>query len=106
MPISGSGLKKNGAGSKVSIHGGDYGPYTLMINAYGSEHPPEVVIFQYNWWNVAEFDLNIVIDRAADKITFTSSAQILNEDGKKIAENNTASFDLSDENIEYYIVSV
>ena len=102
----GIGFKKSGSGAKVSIRGGDYGPYTLMTNVEGLDKPLEVVIFQYNWWNVAEFDLSVAIDRAADNITFTSSAQVLNEDGKKVTEDNSASLKKKKKKIVYYIVSV
>ena len=101
----GIGYRKSDDGTKVSIRGGDYGQYKLMINTDGTDRPLQVVIFQYNWWNVADFNLDISIDSAAKEITVKSSAQVLNEDGKKITEDRSTSLKFSDEELIHYIVS-
>ena len=105
---SGIGIKfrKNDYGAKVSVRGGDYGQYKLIIDIESVGEPLEVVIFQYNWWNVAEFDLDISIDSASKEITFTSRAQVLDEDGNKITQDHSTSLKLSDEELIHYIVSL
>ena len=98
--------RKSEDGTKVSIHGGDYGPYRLIINSEGTNFPLEVVIFQYNWWNIVDFDLDISLDSASNKITFTSNAQVLNENGKEVMEKHSTSFELTVKDFIYYIVSL
>lgn len=92
-------------GAKISIHGGEYGAYTLKIKADAVVSPLEAVIYQSNWWSAAKFDLDISIDSASKKITFTSTAQVLNEEGKWITEKRTNTAAFSDREYSHYIVS-
>ena len=88
-------------GLRTSIHGGEYGPYSLTIYIDGYNDPIEVGIYQYNWWNVTKFDLDISIDSEAATITFTSVAEV---NGTK--ENHSTTVAISDEQYVFYIVSV
>ena len=83
-------------GAKISIHGGEYGSYTLKIKVDGVGSPLEAVIYQSNWWNVSKFNMDISIESAAKKITFTSNAEVLNEEGKWITEEHTTTAAFSD----------
>ena len=102
----GIGFSKKDNGARLSVRGGDYGPYNMLIRVDGVDLPLEVVAFQHNWWNVTEFDLDISIDSTAEKITFTSSAKVLNEEGEKIPQNTSTESSFSSENIIHYIVSL
>lgn len=88
-------------GLRTSIHGGEYGPYSLTIHINGLNDPIKAVIYQYNWWNVTKFNLDISIDSAAGTITFTSIAKV---NGTK--ENHSSTVAISDEQYVFYIVSV
>ena len=88
-------------GLKISIHGGEYGPYSLAIHIDGLNAPIKAVIYQYNWWNVTAFNLDISIDSAAETITFTSTAKVNNA-----MENHSTTVAFSDEQYVYNIVSV
>lgn len=92
---------KDSDGLKTSIHGGEYGPYSLAIHIDGLNEPIKAVIYQYNWWNVTEFNLDISIDSAAETITLTSIAEV-----NGITENHSTTVAFSDKQYEYYIVSV
>lgn len=102
----GIGFRNGTDGTKVSIHGGDYGPYTLMIHVDGISAPLEVVVYQYNWWNVSEFDLDISIDNTKETISFNSTAQVLDEDGIKVTEKHSTRAKFSDGYYVHHVVSV
>lgn len=93
--------RKDADGLKTSIHGGKYGPYLLAIHIDGLDEPLKAVIYQYNWWNVTEFKLDISIDSAAETITFTSTARV-----NDAMENHSTTVAFSDEQYVHYIVSV
>ena len=100
--VIGIEFSKTTDGAKVSTRGGDYGPYELWIHIEGLASPLKAVVFQYNWWNVVEFDLTVSIDSAAEKITIRSKAKVLFNS----SEEHTSEFNLSDEYIGHYIVSI
>lgn len=98
---------RNGAdGAEISIRGGEYGPYSLLIQVDGVSIPMEAVVYQSNWWNVVKFDLDISIDRAAGTITFTSSAKVVNAGSRRITEKHTTTASFSDGKPVHYIVTV
>lgn len=100
------GFRNQEDAAAISIHGGEYGPYRLMIQIDGIDSPLEAVIYQYNWYNVSKFDLDISIDRAAETITFSSTAQVFNETGELSKENRTTTAVFSDGRYTHYIVTV
>ena len=93
--------REDADGLKISIHGGEYGPYSLAIHIDGLNEPIIAVIYQYNWWNVSKFNLDISIDNAAETITFASNAKV-----NDTLENHSTTVAFSDEQYVYYIVSV
>ena len=98
---------RNGAdGAELSVRGGEYGPYRLMIHVDGMSSPLEAVVYQTNRWNVSKFELEISIDRAAETITFTSSAKVVNAGSGWIPENHTTTEDFSNGKYVFFIVSV
>ena len=90
----------------ISIHGGEYGPYTLIVHIDGIDLPLEAVIYQYNWYNVSRFDLHITIDREAETITLSSTANVLSENGEWSTEDHTTTAGFSDGKYEHYIIAV
>lgn len=94
-------VREDADGASLSVHGGKYGPYSLIIRADGLNAPLEMVIYQYNWWNVTKFNMDISIDNAAETITFTSTAKV---NGVTESRSTTASF--SDGTYKHFIVSV
>ena len=99
------GFREDFDGARISVQGGEYGPYTLIINIDGLNSPIEAVIYQYNWWNVSKFNLDISIDNANESITLTSSSNSLNENGKSVRENHSSKSAFSEKHI-ITIVSV
>lgn len=97
----GTGFRKTADGAKLSIRGGEYGPYTLTIHVDGVNTPLEVMIYQYNWHNVVKFHLDISIDSAAETITYTSTATV---NGSRSAEERSTAISFSD-SIFHSIVS-
>ena len=96
------GVRNGTDGARISIHGGEYGPYSLMINVDGLNAPLEAVIYQYNWWNISKFTLDISIDHAAETVTFTSTAQV----NDTPAESRMTTVAFSDGKFKHYIVTV
>ena len=93
--------RKEADGLNISVHGGEYGPYSLVIHIDGLNEPIQARIYQYNWWNVTSFNLDITIDRAEESIKFTSSANVNGS-----TENNSTTVAFSDDPFVYYIVSI
>lgn len=98
---------QNGAdAAAISVHGGEYGPYTLTFHIDGVEFPLEAVIYQYNWYNVSKFDLDVSIDHEAGTITMSSTAQVLSENGEWSQEKRATTVDFSDGRCIHYVVTV
>ena len=93
--------RKETDGLNISVHGGEYGPYSLVIHIDGLNEPIQARIYQYNWWNVTSFNLDITIDSAEESIKFTSSANV-----NGVTENNSTTVAFSDDPFVYYIVSI
>ena len=93
-------------GTKISIHAGEYGPYSILLHVEGIEKPVEIVVYQYNWWNVCSFDLEITVDSEANTISLCSTATVLDEHGKKIPVTESATLNCGDEELKFYIVSI
>ena len=91
-------------GTALSIHAGEYGPYWLTIRVDGLDAPLEAMFYQYNWYNVSKYDLDIAIDSASETITFTSTAQVLNEVGKFRSEERATTVSFSDESYHHCVV--
>ena len=64
------------------------------------------VIYQYNWYNVSRFDLDVSIDHEAGTITMSSTAQVLSENGEWSQEKRATTVDFSDGACVHYIVTV
>ncbi len=102
----GNGYNNSDDGTKVSMHGGDYGPYSFFIRIEEVDSLIEAVVYQYNSWNVTKFDLDISIDHTTDKITVTSTAQVLNEEAQWTTQERKTESELSHGKITHYIVSI
>lgn len=100
------GFRNQEDAAAISIHGGEYGPYRLMIQIDGIDSPLEAVIYQYNWYNVSKFDLDVSIDHETETITFSSTAQVLSENGELDTENRSTTVGFSDGKCIHYIVTV
>lgn len=97
------GFRETADGAKLSIRGGDYGPYVLVFHINGTDIPLEAVVYQYNWYNVTEFDLNISIDTAAETVTFSSTAEVVTDSN---TEKRTTTAAFSDSPRWHLMVSV
>ncbi len=109
QPLSGNRLTvgENADGSAaVSLRAGDHGRYAFTLKLDGLDRPLLINCYQYNWWNVTRFELLIRIDRASGMVYFESAAEDLGEDGHWRSEPNSKTADLSEAQLEYYIVSV
>ena len=95
-----------GESTKVSVHGGDYGPYCIRIEAEGISQPIEIICYQYNWWNTCEFDLHILIDLETNTISFASTSMVLNEKGEKVSEDHSLTLCLDNDILRFALVSV
>ena len=101
------GFRNGAEAAEITIHGGDYGPYTLRIHIDGIDFPLEAVIYEYNWYNVYEFDLDISIDHETETITFSSTVQLVSEYGELNTEERSTTADYSDgKRIHHYINTV
>ena len=100
------GFHKEADATAISIHAGEYGPYRLIIHIDGIEFPLEAVIYQYNWYNISKFDLDVSIDHETETITFSSTAQVLSENGELDTENRSTTVGFSDGKCIHYIVTV
>jgi hypothetical protein len=100
------GFRNEADAAAIAIHGGEYGPYTLMIHIDGIDFPLEAVIYQYNWYNISKFDLDVSIDHETETITFSSTAQVLSENGELDTENRSTTVGFSDGKCIHYIVTV
>ena len=96
-------LRKTADGTKLSMHGGEYGPYVLVFHINGTDLPLEAVVYQYNWYNVTEFELDISIDTAAETVTFSSIAEVVTD---SVTEEHTTTAAFSDDPRWHSIVSV
>ncbi len=94
-------VRKDADGLRTAVHGGEYGPYSLIIHIDGLNAPLQAVIYQYDRWNVTKFNLDISIDSEEESITFTSVAKV---NGTMV--NNSSAFTFSEEQYVYYVVSV
>ena len=98
-----SRLYGNGT-ARVMIHGGKYGGYGFLLTVDGVEHPMHISAYQYNWWNVTEFDLQVSVDTAENTVTLASTAKTLNEDGSWRTVEYSETYSLSDPDIRFAVV--
>ena len=101
-----TGFKDVDEGANISIRAGEYGPYRLLITIDKLNITLECIVYQYNWWNVCDFDLDISIDSTTGKVKLSSSATVLNEKAEKTEHKNSSENDFFDEKITYYITSI
>ena len=95
-----------GESTTISIHAGDYGEYSFMMAVEGVSQPLEIVCYQYNWWNVCDFNLEISVDHKSNSISFHSVSSVLNEEGQNVPEVHSLTLNLSDEVLRFAVVSV
>lgn len=92
--------------ARVAIKAGNYGKYAFSLQLEGLDRPIRIISYQFNWWNVTRFDLQIRVDRAAGTVSFESEAEVLDENGRWSSEPHAATLNLSDERLEFRVVSV
>ena len=69
-------------GARVSFRAGSYGSYCFSLRIEGADEPLELTAYQYNWWNVCRFDLEIRVDRAAGTVEYSCNTRTLSEEGR------------------------
>ncbi len=99
-------FSKKADDARVSLRGGDYGPYYLSVRIEGVPSLLTFAVYQGNWYNVTNFNVTVDIDSSSDKITIKSHASVLNEFIFFGSEEHSAEYDYSDRNIVHSIVSV
>lgn len=80
----------------VSRKAGEYGGYNIgfEISAGENIYPVTLSFYQYNWWNVTEFDLTAEIDTENKTAVFECSYFSVEEDGSKRYGSETESVKL------------
>ena len=87
---------ENGSTS-ISVHAGAYGEYCISIEIDGIPHPLEIVCYQYNWWDICDFELSIYIDSRAETITIDCLRTSLNNEGEKVQIRHSSTLNLYDD---------
>lgn len=98
-PIQGNGS------TRVSTHAAEYGKYSFEIQVEGLEQAITATVYQYNWWNVCNFELEVSIDRAVGIVTLVSTAQTLNEEGLFLTEEHTRMLHLPEDDLQIAITT-
>ena len=52
----------SGGDISLAIKGGEYGKYSCQVIVPKIDKAVSICIYQFNWWNVTEFDLDIAVD--------------------------------------------
>ncbi|MCH5350050.1 MAG: hypothetical protein J1E40_12055 [Oscillospiraceae bacterium] len=84
----------------ISIRAGEYGIYSLEILGTPIEKPISIRCYQYNWWNVMDFELTIKIDTAQNEINYNGNYMTIADNGKKIYNPINYTQSLTDEYIQ------
>ena len=84
----------------ISIRAGEYGIYSLEILGTPIEKPISIRCYQYNWWNVMDFELDIKIDTAQNEVIYNGNYMTIADNGKKIYNPINYSQSLTDEHIQ------
>ncbi len=92
---------RNGS-NKLSFNATGYGPYRVDFQIDGITQRFQLGFYQFNWWNVTDFDCNIQIDTKTGDISVDYTATELEEDGSKYTSTNSLTFQM-DEDKEIYI---
>lgn len=83
--------------AKVSLKAGDYGLYEFAVYVVGLDQPLQFAAFQFNWWNVKTFRIDIVVDTVESTAHAMCFATNINEEGNVYEEESTKDLDLTEE---------
>lgn len=87
---------ENGS-TNISVHAGAYGEYCISIEIDGIPHPLEIVCYQYNWWDICDFELSIYIDNRTETIAIDCLRTSLNNEGEKVQIRHSSTLKLYDD---------
>ncbi len=94
-------------GMFVATKANEYGAYDYTFSVEElSDTEFRFLSYQFNWWNVTEFELHYHIDTEANLVTYEAECVYLLESGKKSEpENHTGSYALNGEPEKVYVCS-
>ncbi len=91
--------------ARVRIHAGRYGMYGFYLTIDDVVQPICITAYQFNWWNVTNFDLSVSMDTAANTVTLHTDTVKMDEIGSPYIYHRTETFQLSDPEIGFSIVN-
>ena len=83
--------------ANVSLKAGDYGPYAFDMYIVGMDQPLQFSTYQYNWWNVKTFRIDIAVDNAEKTAHVRCFTTNINEKGNIYKNESTSELELADE---------
>ncbi|MDE6592333.1 MAG: hypothetical protein K2K57_04630 [Oscillospiraceae bacterium] len=86
--------------ASVAVKGGDYGRYDVYVDIPEVERSVTVACHQCNWWNVMEFDLEIIVDTQENLVTYYGEYSALEENGHSRSHKIDRTQKLSDDELE------
>ena len=81
--------------AKVSLKAGDYGLYEFAVYVVGLDQPLQFAAFQFNWWNVKTFRIDVAVDMAENTAHITCFTTNIDEEENVYEEESTK--DLTEE---------
>ncbi len=83
--------------AKVSLKAGDYGPYDFFVYVVGLDQPLQFSTYQYNWWNVKTFRIDVVVDNAENTMYVRCFTTNIDEEGNIYEKEGASELELTDE---------
>lgn len=93
---SGKVTSKDDGSANVRIKAGEYGAYEFVMDADAVGQPVTIRCYQYNWWNVMDFDLQLHVDTQQNIATVSGSVITIADNGSKINDTIYCEYDLTD----------
>ena len=89
-----------GWNASVAVKGGEYGGYAIAVDIPEVERSVTVKCYQYNWWNVVRFDIEILVDTQENLVTYYGEYSTLEENGHSRSYKIDCTQELSDDKLE------
>lgn len=84
-------------GVNISLKAGDHGLYEFDIYIVGLEQPLHFNAYQFNWWNVKTFRIDIAVDNAENTAHVRCFTTNINEKGNIHENEKTSELELTDD---------
>lgn len=92
-----------GGNASVAVKAGKKERYVIGVDIPEVERSVTVACFHENWWNVTEFDLEILVDTQKNRVTYYGEYSGLDEIGSSHSYRIDCSQSLSDDNLKLSI---